>query len=487
MNARLFLSVALLPLAACDRQAGNPAPPRVDIAPAFPAGVSTIVVPLSAPLAAVEATLDREIPRELYRIDKQEPRCVPAQRVDIGIAKVKVTGDLSCRIVGQVTRGRIRLSGSGDALVIDLPVHAAISARKVGGVASETATGTASVRAVARLGIAGDWTPTAKVDIRYAWREPPGVDILGQRITFVEQADARLRPIVAKLERTLPRELAKLRLRDQLDAVWRQGFTTLSLNRADPPAWMRVTPRRLGFGGYRITGDRLELSLAAKAVTETFVGDRPADPAPTPLPPPSPAVEPRGLRFFIPVLADYRQLEPVVERALRRLAAKGITLPGLGAVDVRFGKVTIYATTDQHLAVGIPAEVRRIGSSDVETRGRVWLTAIPFNAPGSQLVQARDVRIAGDTDSDVADVLLDLFGDAGVQATIADGLSHDFAKDYAEVLADARRAIGSRQEGDFLLSATIANVRNGRLAVTGRGLFLPVEATGTATIAYRPR
>ena len=46
------------------------------------------------------------------------------------------------------------------------------------------------------------------------------------------------------------------------------------------------------------------------------MGDRPADPVETPLPPPAPSVGKQGLNFFIPVLADYAQLEPVVQRVL---------------------------------------------------------------------------------------------------------------------------------------------------------------------------
>jgi len=121
------------------------------------------------------------------------------------------------------------------------------------------------------------------------------------------------------------------------------------------------------------------------------------------------------------------------------------------------------------------------------TKGEVWLTAIPYNQAGSQLVRARDIRIAGNTDSRVANLLLALFGNSGVQESIRAGLTHDFANDYVKLLADVRREIGSRREGDFLFSVSVDEVRNGRIAVTGQGLFLPVEATGTATIAYRPR
>lgn len=484
-SALLLLPLAL---AGCSRDAGNPAPPRLAEARVpLPDQASTIVVPLAAPLSELAQGLNAAVPRALWTIDRREERCVKAQRVDLGIGRVKVTPDLGCRITGSVTRGPITLGGSGDRLVIHMPVRAAISARDVGGLASKTATGAATVRAVARLSLTGDWRPSAKVDIAYDWREPPGIDFLGQRITFASRADAKLKGVIADLERTLPRELAKLRLRDRLDGVWRQGFTAIELSRQNPPAWMRITPRRLGFGGYSVEGRTLRLTLAADALTETFVGDRPADPVPTPLPPPAGTVGRPGLRFFIPVLADYRQLEPVVARELRELAARGISLQGIGAVEAEFGKVTIYATTGNRLAVGVEARVKRRGGGLGSTAGEVWLTALPYNAPGSQLVRARDVRFATRTDSRVVNLLVALFDNEAVRASIAGALQHDFAPDYRKVLAKAQAAIAARQEGDFLLSARVARIGNGRIRATAAGLFMPIRAEGEARIDYRPR
>ena len=481
------LCLATTFLTACSREGGNPAPPRVTSAPALPQQSSTITVPVSASLADVARGLEQATPRTLWTIDEQRPDCVPAQRVDLGIGRLKVTPRLGCRIIGQVVRGPITLGGSGDRLTIAMPVRAMLAAEKVGGIAGATATGAATVHAVARLGIAGDWRPTATVDIAYDWREPPGVTILGQRVTFARRADARLQGVIAQLERDLPKELAKLDARRRLESVWREAFTTIELSRANPPAWMRVTPRRLGFGGYRIEDSQLRLLLSAEALTETFVGDRPADPAPTPLPPPQRAAGAPGLRFFIPVLADYAQLEPVVERTLRKLAARGITLTGIGPVDVAFGKATVYATTGGRLAVGVKAKVKARNASFAATSGEAWLSALPYNVPGSQLVRARDVRLATRTDSAAVDLLIRLFDDAGVQASVAQALQHDFAPDYQKVLTKARAAIGERREGDFLLTARVDQVRNGRIAATGAGLFLPVEASGDARISYRPR
>lgn len=445
------------------------------------------MVPVSAPLDEIAAGIERATPRILWTIDRHEDRCVPAQRVNLGVGRLKVTPDLGCRIVGRVTRGPIRLSGAGDRLLIAMPVNAVIGVRDIAGIAGETATGSAIVHATARLSIVGDWRTTASVDIGYDWRDPPGIELLGRRITFVSRADEKLKGVIARLEQDLPRELSKLHLRQRLDGAWRRGFTTLALNRDNPPAWMRITPRRLGFGGYRVVGRELRLTLAADALTETFVGDRPAPPTPVPLPPPSRTSGKPGLRFYIPVLADYRQLEPVVQRELRELAARGIVLKGIGPVDAQFGRVTIYATAGNRIAVGVQATVtprrRAIGT----TKGEIWLSALPYNLPGSQLIRARDVTFATRTDSQVVNLLVALFDNDAVRASVAQALRHDFAPHYARVLAKARAAIGARQEGDFLLSADITSVTNGQVRATAAGLFMPLRVEGEARIAYRPR
>jgi hypothetical protein len=243
----------------------------------------------------------------------------------------------------------------------------------------------------------------------------------------------------------------------------------------------------LGVGGYRIVGRQLQLTLAAEALTQTFVGKRPADPTPAPLPPPSRIAGQPGLRFFIPVLADYAQLKPVVLRTLRKLAAKGILLTGVGPVDVDFGKVTVYATTNNRLAVGVTARVVPRDRAFPATSGEAWLTAQPYNDENSQLVRARDVQLAADTDSDAVDLIVSLVDATQVQQAVALALQHDFTPDYQEVLAKAQAAIGARQQGDFFLSTDVSRVSTGRLQVTGAGLFLPVRAEGAARIAYRPR
>ncbi|MES2058097.1 MAG: DUF4403 family protein [Pseudomonadota bacterium] len=483
----LLLGVTLLSTS-CNKTTGNPAPPKNQSPAALPQQTSTIVVPITVNLADLEAGLNRQTPQILWRIDEFVPQCVPAQRLKVFGKKLKVTPTLHCRIAGQVTRGRISLSGSGKVLKITMPIRAAISAKNVGGIIKQkTATGAAIVRAQAKLSVDRTWSPAAKVQIDYDWTDPPGIDFLGQRIRFTSKADAKLKSVVAKLEQDLPKELAKLRMRDRLQGLWKQGFASILLNRERPPVWMRVTPRKLGFDGYRVVGRKLEMTLAAEALTETFVGDRPSPATPTALPPPSPRPGAKGLRFFIPVLADYVQLEPVVERTLGKLAKKGITLTGIGPVDAEFGKVTIYATDGERMAVGIQAKVQQRGGLRAATSGEIWLSATPFNEPNSQRVAVRDLKIAGQTDSRAVNLLFSLFEDPVVLERIRTSLTHDFGGDYEKVLVAARKAIAGHREGDFVFAATVSTVTNGTLKVTGEGLFMPVQAYGQASIRYQPR
>jgi len=494
------LLLLMMALAACGRDQNDPRPPRVDSAPVMPRLASTLVVPVSVRLADLESELNRATPQTLWSIDQREEKCVPAQRVTacaikrkdgscrIGVKKLKVTPDLSCRIVGQVTRGRIALGGSGGTIAITLPVRATVSARDVGGIIKrETATGAANVRAVARLGMTRTWQPTATVRIAYDWTNPPGVTILGKRITFVSKADAKLAGVIAGLERSLPQQLAKVQVRDKVAAAWRGAFSTLELNRDKPPVWMRVTPQRLGVQGYSVEGRNLLLTVAAEATAETFVGIKPDPPKPGPLPPAAPRIGARGLRFNIPVLADYGELEPVVERALAKRAARGITLPKLGPVDVTFGDVTIYATDNGRLAVGVPVKAKLRSGYLGERRGEVWLTGVPFNEPDSEVIRVDGLKIATRSDSKAVDLLVALFTDPETVGAIQAALTENFAKDYDHVLAAARGALAERRQGDFQLAAKIDQVHHGRILVTGRGLFLAVEARGAATVLYRPR
>lgn len=488
MKRRGLLGAAVALLAAGCGQGGKgdgrPPPSREPLPQ--PALASQINVPIDADTAALTRELERAIPRTLWTIDQRLDRCVAAQRVRLFGRAVKVSPDLGCRVVGQVDRGPIRLAGAGRDIVADIPLNARISARDVGGTgAGQTATGTALAHARIRLDIAPDFTPRGTVRLTYDWREPPGIDLLGNRITFTDQADAKLRPIARRLERTLPRELARLDVRGAAERLWRQGFTTVSLNAAHPPVWMRITPRALRYDTYQVQAGRLRLNMAMEAVTETFVGARPADPRPTPLPMLQRGRPASDLRFFLPIVADYAELEPVVMRALRRRSARPFAVPGVGAVRARFERIKIYGAQDGRIAVGLLLSATPPG--DTATRGIVWLSARPRNTPGSAMVAFDDLAIAGDADRMSGDLVLTLAETGSFNSLIADALTQNFQRDLAALVGRVRRALVRRPLGDFVIDADITRLESGRICAYGPGLYLPLRVSGAARISYRPR
>ncbi|MDO9367658.1 MAG: DUF4403 family protein [Sphingopyxis sp.] len=483
-TAALLLTAALT---ACDRKTDVEAPPRATDKAPSPTQRSLIAVPINASTASLKQTLERAMPKTLWTINRREPRCVQPQRVKVFGKKVKVTPPIACTIVGQVTRGPLRLRGEGDEIVVDMPLHATIAARDVGGVLKgETATGAAMAHARIKIELTPDWRTQGKARISYGWTKAPGIDFLGKRITFTDEADAKLKPVVRDVEREVNREIAKIDIRKQAADVWRQSFTALELNRENPPVWMRVTPQRILYGGYRIDGNRMNLNLGLEAITETFVSGRPDDPAPTPLPrlvreTPTPHLDVR-----VPVIADYAILQPVVDRALLKRSARPFVLPKVGAMTVKFGKSTIYGAKGGRIAVGVDVDMRLDIRSGEPTRGRIWMTAIPANAAGSAKVHFTDLVINGDTDGVGGDLLILLGQNEGFAPLIAEALTQNFAGDLAKLQGKIKRAVDQRREGAFVIRTKVDGFAIGEIKAYGNGLYLPVRMVGGASVDYRP-
>lgn len=490
MRAINLLAVAVASgslLTACDRKVEIEPPPRsTDIAPS-PSQKSLIAVPINADTSALKRALERAVPKTLWTINRRERACVKPQQVKVFGKKVKVTPPIACTIVGRVTRGPLRLRGAGDEIIVDVPLNAAIAARDVGGVLKgETATGAAMAHARVRIDITPDWRTRGTARISYGWTKAPGIDFLGKRITFTDEADAKLKPVVRDVERAVNQEIARIDIRKQASEIWRQSFTALELNRENPPVWMRVTPQRILYGGYRMEGQKMRLNLGLEAITETFVSGRPTDPVPTPLPrmvreAPTPHLDVR-----VPVLADYAQLQPVVDRALLKRSARPFDLPKVGAMTVKFGKSTIYGAPDGRIAIGVDVAMRLVSRTGEPTHGRIWMTAIPNNKPGSAEVHFTDLVINGDTDGVGGDLLIILGRSEGFAQLIASALTQNFARDLDELQGKIKRAVDRRREGAFVIRTRVDGFAIGQIKAYGNGLYLPVRMVGGASVDYRP-
>jgi Domain of unknown function (DUF4403) len=462
------------------------APPRATDGIVFPQTPSNIAVDLKVDLADLERTLERELPRELWQIDRPGSECVAPKTVDLALFKV-TSPSIQCRIVGKVTRGRLRLSGSGEKLMITLPVTGTLAARDIAGILEgETGTGAAEVTLALRLDLTPDWRLAGTTEVDYRWTRAPGIDFLGQRFTFTSKADEELKPVKREIERIIARELARLPVQPGAEQNWREAHKVFELNHVNPAVWGRLTPQRFRFGGYDVKGRELTLRLGLDALLETFVGRKPASIAPTPLP--------RLARrdkaatrseLHVPVVADYAVLEPIITKALAQRGKRPFEIEGYGSVTATFEDIAVYGTGEGRIAVG----GRFTAKSDLplieQASGTIWLTARPENAPGSRAVTFRDIRIAGETDVIGAEFLLALANSPEYQDAITDALRQNFERDFAELRNKIDRAVAKRRGRQIDYSITIETVETGVITAHGEGLYLPVDIT--ARIAARLR
>lgn len=470
--------MALVPtMVACsgDSEAFAP-PPRAADPVVFRQETSTIAAALALDLGDLERKLEAELPRRLWAIRENDTECLSPKKVDLAVVRIQ-TPKIKCDITGAAIRGRVRVTGGGQELVVTLPVSATVRASDVAGVLKgKTATGAADFRLAIRLDITRDWRLAGQPKIAYAWSREPGIDFLGRRVTFTRAADSELAKVRGDVERALAAELAKVPLRDAAERGWRAGHTVLELNHANPAVWARITPERVRYGGYRIEGRKLVAQLGIDAKVETKVGDRPAPPAPTRLPPLAPfAGTPGSASLHLPIIADYAVLEPVIAKALAKRALRPFVLGDLGTVKARFDKVTVYGTEGGRIAVGAAFDATTDLALVPRAKGTIWLTAKPVNRAGSREVGFADVQITGDTSLKTQDLLFALANSADFQGTIADALKQNFEGDFAKLRAKIDRAIAQRKDGPLSYRVEIVKVATGVITAHGEGLYLPVD------------
>jgi len=466
--------------AACGNEPEKPAsaPPRADDPITFPSPLSHIEIDVAVDLAQLERTLEREIPRQLWSIDKPDSECISSKKIDLELFRVK-SPKIKCHIIGEVTRGRLKLTGKGRDLIVTLPITGEVAARDVAGIfKGETGTAAADVTLRLRLDLKPDWTLASNTAITYDWTKEPGIDFLGKRITFTSKADDKLAAVRKDVGRIITRELAKLPVRAAAQKGWTAAHAVLELNRENPSVWGRLTPQRFLYGGYGVRGRTLTLRLGLDGTFETFVGIKPAETVPAALPPLAPrSATTHPSVLHIPVVADYAVLEPVLAKALAKRAARPFVIEDFGSVTAQFSDIAVYGAPGGRIAVGARFKARSDLPLVEAASGFIWLTAQPKNEPNSRQIRFADIRISGDTNLVSQPLLLALANAPEFQATISDALKQNFENDFAKLTAKIDRAVARRTDGPLDYTITIEKIATGTITAHGQGLYLPVELT----------
>lgn len=482
LGAAVALVIAALRFGWFGGEDGSAAPPRASDTITFPNEPSHVALDLRVDLAALERALESEVPRRLWAIDQPDTECVAPKKIDLALFKVK-SPRIKCRVVGEVTRGRLRVSGRGQKLVVTMPVSAQVAARDIAGIFSnESGSAAADVTMSLQLDLTPDWRLVGSPQLDYAWTEEPGIEFLGQRITFTDTADRELEKVRGDVKAIITRELAKLPVQQTAEEGWREAHAAIELNRENPAVWARMTPQQVRYGGYSVEGRELIVRLGLDALVETFVGMKPATGRPAPLPPLAPR-ERTATRseLHVPVIADYTVLEPVIARALAKRSQRPFVLEGYGSVTARFDNITVYGTPPGRIAVGADFTASSDLPMVTSAKGRLWLAARPVNQPGSREVGFSGASVSGDTDLVTQPLLFAIANSLEFQGTISGALQQNFEDDFAELRGKIDRAIANRRDGPLNYSVTIENVQTGVITAHGQGLYLPVEITARAS------
>lgn len=482
------LAAALTLLAACSKAADDvpAAPPRATDAITFPKESSQMAVDLKVDLRDLQSAIERDMPRTLWTIDRPGSVCVPSKKVDLELFKVK-SPKIKCRIVGKVTRGRVKLSGKGQRLTLAMPIKGTVAARDIAGILKgETGTGAAEVALTLTLDLTSDWRLKGNSQIDYRWTRAPGIDFLGRRLTFTSDADRELRPVIRDLERIIARELARVHLEDFARDGWREAHQVFELNRENPEVWGRLTPERFRFGGYDVKGRDLTLRLGLDAQFETFIGRKPEKVTPAALPPLARRDKNAAQSVLhVPVIAEYAVLEPVIARALAKRAARPFAIADFGSVTASFADITVYGTGKGRIAVGGTFSATSDLPLIKAAKGQIWLTARPENAPGSRAVRFVDVEVSGKTDLAAEKFLFALANSPEFQSVITEALAQNFENDYNKLRGKIDRALAARKGRVTDYSIAIEKVETGVIAAHGEGLYLPVDVTARLTAKLR--
>jgi hypothetical protein len=468
------------------------APEKTTTAVAIPTQPSSIILPIVAPLAEIQARLEQETPGELFTVDENRDACVPAKWAKVCILpkpfggcakwlKTKISPDIDCHLEGWVRRGPIAIGGSGQDLTLDMPVSLSVTARGRGDIGKnihETATGAANIHASASVDIDENWKPSASVSADYHWTDRIGVDILGFRITFASKVDPQIRKAIDSFQSSLPATLDALKLKETVATAWPKGFATIEAHK-DPDVWVRFTPSSIGYGGYNIADGDLRTSLLLIGNVDTFVGKKPADAVPTPLPPLIRGLPDPGFHLNLPVMLEFQAMQATARKQLNIGTPRDLQVPGFGAVAVTIKDIEFHQTKGQALAIGVTLNADPEGSW-FDTRGTVWLTAKPSIDNQAKKVTANDLQIYGNTDNAAADLLISIVQFGPIKQAIQAAATFDYSKPYDDGLAKLNAAMRKQISPDVYFdgnvdSASVESIVAGPdalhlwLGVTGKG------------------
>jgi hypothetical protein len=437
-------------------------------------------------LALVEDRLNTEVPSQLHTIDDNIGKCLSSTKtlkIYDGYKTTMVTNCLasvSVHAKGPVQRnGRIRVSGSGDTLRVEVPVkaHAKLTPRGDVGKATglrETAEASLVATATARLGVKQDWSPDITISTDFTWDKRAQIEVLGIPITFGSQAEKpiqeKLRALAAQVSRVVPPEL----VRSTVLKGWRLANTPTQLLK-EPAVWLKVEPTTIRYTGVDVQTNIVRTHFNIQGTGRVSLGARPATPSLPPLPrlETVQSVTPDS-EVVLPIVVPYSMLAEALRSQLAgtwfHVDDDKIDAKLIGSA-FRVIAIDVYPSKDS-LVLGAKLRIDVPGRW-LDLRGSLFAVIKPRIDHATRTVHLDQLELTAVTDSTFINATAITLLKTGIVDAIRPFVTFNYAKRFDEVVEKATSAMNAKPAADVSLRTTVQRVDvNNDAVVTKEGLVV---------------
>ncbi|MEN0065677.1 MAG: DUF4403 family protein [Myxococcota bacterium] len=441
-------------------------PPRVGaVFVEKPPPPSTVVVPLSLPIADLERLLHTELPMTL--VDKENEEIKQDGKVK-GLLDLTVVRTDTPELAG-LPDGRVSLS---------LPLSAEAKLHK-GRRPPIKVTAAMRITTEVDLGLTEHWHLDSDLTLAYEWLEDPKFSVLGLKFNVRKKVDKKLEPKLPEIADKIEEALRKSdKLNQKMNQLWAR-IGEAQTTKGDPPGWFIVQPETVYLSRLTATETHLRLTAGLKGIAALGLGEPPSFER-GPLPPIQPPPAAQGLRLPVDVGLSWDELSKLATEQVSNRKDKSLVVEGV-ELALALAGVKIYPSGDR-LAVGLGYRSDgEMWSSD----GTAWLLAEPVVDP-----KARKLTLAGfDYTVDTWDLAVDVANSDLVRDGVRDSVAQHLEFDYGDKLDEAVAKVNDRiaelklPNGAGVLKAHVDSVDLQGVELLEDALLIRTQVAGTAEVA----
>jgi len=294
-----------------------------------------------------------------------------------------------------------------------------------------------------------------------------------------------------KLEASVPTILKELDIRGEIEKIWSDVQDPFLISDI-PQTWAVFVPTGVGFSGFDIAGQSLNTQVSIEGETRIFVGEKPQVEKVALLPLERTAPEPGHFSLTVPIVVQENEVQALLDAVpsdvLNFDIDEGTALPG--ALKVSKLDVEMHSNGGLSLIADVHYDNRSdwLRAIDIfdwfDVEGRLELTVIPALDAGTQTIYARNLRLDSETNSGLADILVDVMDLPFVRSELATHLRYDFSKKLAEGISEANAAMNQSFDGEVHISGTLENAGARDLVIKDGLMFIVAEANGAVSAHF---